>query len=173
MLFRLVHTFWRLQTELPEAAMSSLLGVLVASWAGFTFSGFPHVTSLVNGPDCVSVLLEPPRGCPVPLLCLAGVPWSSQTYWPILPAALCDSTCSYCVSLQLLPNSLSRTVPLKIKQKTFELKRPTTNYFSAWYTHNIISPQFIFKILNMQQLYVSLALAALSVCGVATIKVII
>lgn len=61
-------------TEFPDAAVSSLLGVLVASWAGFTFSDFPRATGLVNGPDCVSVLLEPLRGCPVPLLCPAGVP---------------------------------------------------------------------------------------------------
>lgn len=48
------------------------------------FSGRPCATGLVKGLDCVSVLLAPPLGCPAPLLCLAGDPFSSQTHWPIL-----------------------------------------------------------------------------------------
>lgn len=65
----------------------------------FHVQRLPCATGLVKGLDCVSVLLEPPPGCPVPLPRPTGDPFSSQTHWPILLPFFCLP-----LSLRLLPS---------------------------------------------------------------------
>lgn len=88
----------------------------------FHVQRLPCATGLVKGLDCVSVLLEPPPGCPVPLPRPAGDPFSSQTHWPILLPFFCLP-----LSLRLPPSPAAAKLfisgsPLKRRDRRFEFE---------------------------------------------------
>lgn len=102
---------------------------------GFGFGAFPCATALVKGLDCVSVLLEPPRGgSPVPLPRPAGDP---QTHWPILMPHILQHSSSSCQPLWL-------DIKKEKKNTCEKWKRPLWYILIVFSVNNwVLSVQFI------------------------------
>lgn len=96
-----------------QGSMEAMQGAIIVSCD--VVQWLPCATGLVNGPDCVSVLLEPPPGFLSPFPIPRDTPSAARHTGPFyFPPSL---PCWIFLFLQLLPNSLYLLVAIKKGEK--------------------------------------------------------